>query len=148
MNLGQQITDQVKIALKSHDEIRLSTLRMLLAAIKNEEIAKQKELSDEEVMEVIQKQVKTHKEAILAFQSGKREDLVAKESRELEILNSYLPQQLSTDELRAEVKKAIEEFKALPADFGKVMKEVMVRVKGKADGRMVSQIVKESLGSN
>jgi uncharacterized protein YqeY len=148
MSQRQKITEEIKIALKAHQQVKLATLRMLLAAIHNEEIAKQRELMDEEVIEIIQRQVKTHKESITAFRQGNREDLVAKESEELEILNSFLPQQLSVAELQEEIKKVIKELDAGPADFGKVMKEVMVRVKGRAEGGTVSQMVKEFLGNN
>lgn len=145
MSLKQKITEEIKVALKAREVLKVSTLRMLLAAIKNEEIAKQKELVDEEVVQIVQRQVKTHKEAITAFQAGNRGDLVAKESKELEILNSFLPQQLSSVELQEEIKKVIKELGAGPADFGKVMKEVMIRVKGRADGSQVSQTVKQLL---
>lgn len=147
MNLKQKIAEDTLNALKSKDELVLSTLRMVLAAAKNLEIEKQRELTEEEFISVIQRQVKTHKESIAAFQAGKRDDLVAKESKELLILGKYLPEQIPAEELRLVVEGTVKELQATPNDFGKVMKEVMLRVKGKADGGQVSQLVKELLAS-
>jgi len=145
--LKQQIERQIIDALKGGDQLRLSTLRFLLSAIKNEEIAKQREATDEDVIVVVQRQVKQRLESIEAFQKGGRTDLEQKERDEMAILNNFLPRQLSQVELR----KIVEEVRAtLPEsdkkNFGKVMGMVMARVKGRAGGDLVSKVVKESLG--
>jgi len=143
MNLTGQLTEEINAALKAGNAVILSTLRMLVAEIKNKEIEKKGELTDEEVLEVIRHQVKTHKESIAAFQAGKREDLVAKESAELAILNKYLPQQMTPEEIKQVVAEVVAKLQPTPADFGKVMGQVMVQVKGKADGNSVAEAVRE-----
>jgi len=145
MSLSEKISEEIIAALKIGNTVVLSTLRMLQAEIKNKEIDKKAALSDEEVLEIIRRQVKTHKESITAFQAGKREDLVAKESEELAILNKYLPQQISSEEIKKVVEEVVGGLQATPTDFGKVMTQVMAKVKGKADGGMVSAIVREAI---
>jgi len=145
--LRQQIEQQIKEALKGNEQTKLSTLRFLWSFIKNEEIAKQRELSDEEVVALVRRQVKQHQESIDSFEKAGRPELVAKEKAEMEILQSLLPPSLSEEELR----KIVEEVRtSLSEDqrnnFGRVMGEVMTRVKGRADGGLVSRIVKETLG--
>ena len=142
--LRQDIELGIKEALKSGDQIRLSTLRFLLAAVQNEEIAKQREAADEDVIAVVQKQVKQHKESIEAYEKGGRRELAQKEKNELEILNKFLPQQMSEEE----IKKIVDEARVSLSEgdknnFGKVMGMVMAMVKGKADGNLVSKVVKE-----
>jgi len=144
--LKNDIEEQIKEALKAHEELRLSTLRMLLAAIKNDEIAKQKEATDDDVIAVVQKQIKQHRESIEAFHNAGRSDLEQKERDEMAILSTFVPQQLSEDEIR----KISEEVRnSLPEsdrnNFGKVMGQAMARVKGRADGNIVSKVVKELL---
>ncbi len=151
--LLEKIKNDLKQALKAKDEARVSTLRFLLSAIHNKEIALRcaqgKNLPDEEVVEVIRQQVKLRKESIEAFKTGKRDDLVKKEQGELEILNNYLPQQISQGELTKVVEEEILETGATgPRDFGKVMGEVMAKVKGQAEGQKVAKIVKEKLGQS
>ncbi len=144
--LKQQIEGQIKEALKGGDQVRLSTLRFLLASLQNEEIAKQKELTDEEVVAVVQRQIKQHRESVEAFQKGGRSDLEQKERAEIEILNKFVPQQMDVEEIR---KTVLEVIAQLPendqTNFGKVMGTVMARVKGKADGNAVSKVVRETL---
>jgi hypothetical protein len=145
--LRAEVEQQIRAALKGGDQLRLSALRLFLAALQNEEIAKQKELTDEEVAAVAQRLIKQRRESIEAYEKGGREDLAAKERAELEILSKFVPQQLSPEEL----KKIVEEVRGkLPEadknDFGKVMGQVMGRVKGKAEGNLVSRVVKEVLG--
>lgn len=145
--LKAQIEQQVKEALKKGDACRLQTLRFLLAALQNEEIAKQKEISEEDFLAVVQRQIKQHRESIEAYQKGGREDLAHKEEEELKILNTFLPQQLSVEEIKkvvAEVRKELSDEDK--NNFGKVMGQVMARVKGKTDGNTVGSIVKELLG--
>jgi hypothetical protein len=144
--LKAEIEQQIKVALKSGDQLRLSALRLFLAAIQNEEIAKQKELTDEEVAAVAQRLIKQRRESIEAYEKGGREDLAAKERAELLILSKFIPQQLSPEEL----KKIVEEVRGkLPEgdknNFGKVMSAVMGQAKGRADGNTVSGVVKEIL---
>ncbi len=166
MSLKSKIKDDLTIALKEKKETELSTLRMLLSAIGNretekrtkiwkekpelstEELEKESQLADEEIFEVISSEIKKRKEAISEFEKGKREDLVLKEKQELEILQKYLPEQLSEEEIKKLVKEAVDKVSAKEMkDIGKVMGELMPKVKGKADGSLVSKIVKESLMS-
>ncbi|MGB9637365.1 MAG: GatB/YqeY domain-containing protein [Microgenomates group bacterium] len=142
--LKQEIEQQIKDALKSGDQVRLSTLRFLLAAIQNEEIAKKRELSDEEIVTVVQRQIKQHRESIEAFSKGGRSDLASKEEDELTILSTFVPQQLSPEELRKIVQEVVATFtESDKKNFGKVMGAVMGKVKGRAEGNIVSEIVKE-----
>ena len=146
--LLQKIENDLKKALKEKNQIKFSLLRMLISDIHNEEIAKKKkgELTDEEVQEVIQRSVKRHRDSIEAFLKGGREDLVKKEKEEMEILIRYLPKQLTKEEIEKIVKEAIKKVKAVSmADLGKVMGIVMSQVKGKAEGKMVNEIVKKQL---
>lgn len=144
--LKSQIEQEVKEALKAGDQTRLSVLRLLLAAIKNEEITKNKELAPEEEIAIVFRQVKQRREAAEAYRKGNREDLAQKEEVEIEILNNYLPQQLTEEKVGEIVSEVIE---ALPetdkGNFGKVMGAVMARVKGQTDGNTVSRIVRETL---
>ena len=115
--------------------------------ISEKELEKESQLVDEETIEVISSEVKKRKEAILEFEKGQRQDLVEKEKKELEILEKYLPEQLSEEEIKKIAKEAIDKVEAKEAkDVGKVMAELMPKVKGKADGSLVSKIVKELLG--
>lgn len=144
--LKQQIEEQIKNALKGGEELRLSTLRFLLSAIKNDEIAKQREVTDEEVISVVRHQVKQRKESIEAFQKGGREELAEKERQELEILNKFLPQQLSEEEVKKMVQETIAELpESERKNFGKVMGVVMGRIKGQTEGNIVAKVVKEVL---
>ena len=141
--LIEKIETDLKNALKDREEIKLSTLRMLKAAIKNKEIEKRvKSLTEQDLLEVMQKQVKQRKDSIVDFEKANRRDLVDKEKKELSILEQYLPKPLTEDELKALVKKAIDTSGAkTKAETGKVMKEVMPLIAGRADGKQVNQIV-------
>lgn len=144
--LLEQIKGELMEAMKARNDSKVSTLRFLLAQIQNKTIEKKQELTDEDVVLVIQKQAKKSQESIEAFKQGGREDLVGKEQSELDILSKYLPQQISMDELRKIVQQTATEVGAVsPADFGKVMGMVMGKVKGQADGNQVTEIVKETL---
>jgi uncharacterized protein YqeY len=144
--LKSQIEQQIKEALKAGAQVRLSVLRLLLAAIKNEEINKNKELIQEEEIAIVARQVKQRKEAAEAYRKGNREDLAQKEEAEIEILNNYLPQQLSDEKVREIVSEVIGELPETDkGNFGKVMGAVMARVKGQTDGNTVSRIVRETL---
>lgn len=145
-SLKSQISEDLRQALKKRNQPVVSTLRMFLAALKNEEIKKHhQELSDKAIQVLLQREKKKIKESIEAFKLGERDDLVAKETASLEILQRYLPAQLPAEEIEIEVKKIIKEFSAGPKDFGRVMGEAMKRLQGRAEGQIVNQIVKKLL---
>jgi len=146
MDLRQQIDSQLIEAMRSKEETKLSVLRMLKSAIKNAEIQKMKDLEDADILSLIQSQIKSRRDSIDLYTKGNRPELAEKENIEIEILNSFLPEQMSADEIRNIVKKAIEETNADSVkDMGKVMAALIPQVKGKADGSLVSNIVKEEL---
>lgn len=141
-----KIQTDLKQAQLARDEIKVSTLRLLLSEIKNAEIAKGSPLADADIISVIQKEAKKRKEAAVAFRNGGREDSAVKEEAELRILESYLPEQISTEELTKIVEESINEQGATSIqDMGKVIGAVMSKVKGQADGGTVSALVKEKL---
>ncbi len=132
--------------MKSGDAKRLSVLRLIKSAVKNEEIQLQKELSDEEVQAVVGRQVKQLSEALKDFEAGGRQDLIAQTKEEIEIMSVYLPKQMSDEELTAVIEKAIETLGAKTAgDIGKVMGLVVKQTKGKADGSKVREMVSKKL---
>ncbi len=148
--LKEKITADIKEAMKAGAAERLGVLRMLASAISNRKIEKRtktgkdEELTDEEVMEVIGKEAKKHKESIAVFTSGGRSDLAAQEEHELVILAAYLPAQMSEADVTAAVTRIVD---AAPVkEIGPVMKAVMAELKGKADTGLVSKLVKEKLG--
>ena len=143
--IAQQIDQDLKTALKEKDETVVSAIRNLKAAIQNVEIEKHQALSDENALAVIAKKVKQHKDSIESFLAGNRQDLVAIETAQMRVLEKYLPQQMSETEVAKIVSDAIAKLQATPADFGKVMKEVVSQVKGQTDGSVISKIVKEQL---
>lgn len=143
--LLEQIDQDLKTTLKEKNEVAVSSLRNLKAAIKNAEIEKKNQLTDAEVLSVIAKKVKQHKDSIESFKAGNREDLVLVEEKQMAVLQKYLPKQMDESELTSVVKQVIAEFNAQASDFGKVMKEVVAKVKGRADGSLISKIVKEQL---
>jgi len=147
MPLLEKIESEFKEALKAKDEIKLSTLRMLKAGIQNAaKEKKDKDLEEGDILGIINKLAKQHKESIEQFKAGGRDDLVEKERKELDILQAYLPEQLSPEAITELVKKAIEETEAKSkADMGKLMKHLMPQVKGRADGKVISQIVSQLL---
>lgn len=149
--LKQELQGELKQAMLAKDELRKSVLRMLLSAINYYEIQKRGagyEATDEDVMSVIQKESKQRKDSIEQFKAGGRQDLVDKETKELEILQTYLPKQMTEEEIREIVKETISQIGATTiADMGKVMLAAMPKLKGKADGALVSQLVKQELPS-
>jgi uncharacterized protein len=147
MSLYEKLENDVKSALKEGDSIKVSVLRMALSTIKTTQIDKNiKSLDDDGVTQILQRHVKQHRESIEQFTKGARPDLAAKESAELKILEGYLPKQLTEEELATIVKAAISETGATgKADTGKVMKAAMEKVKGKADGKAVSNMVARML---
>jgi uncharacterized protein YqeY len=148
MTLTERLMEDLKEATKAREKLRLSAIRMIRAAIKNQEIARQKALDDQGVVEVLSSLVKQRKDSIEQFRKGGREDLACKEEEELHIISTYLPPQLSYEELHARVKQAIRESEAASQkDFGKVMKILMSQLKGQADGKVVGEIVREQLAA-
>ncbi|MGH2792871.1 MAG: GatB/YqeY domain-containing protein [Actinomycetota bacterium] len=146
--LREKIANDMRDAMKAREAVRVATLRMLMAAVKNAEIEKRHELSDDEVLDVVGKEAKRRRESIEAFEKGGRDDLVAKESGELAVLEAYLPERLSDDELAALVDAAIAETGASsPKQMGDVMKALMPKLRGRADGGQVSALVKAKLGT-
>ena len=146
--LKQKLTDDLKQAMRSGDKVRRLVIRSVMAAIKNAEIARQATLEDSDILGIVAKEVRQHKESIEAFKSGNRQDLVTKEEAELAVLNEYLPQQMTRDEITAEAHRVIEEVRAQGlSDKGKVMPKLIAQLKGRADGREINTIVTELLSS-
>jgi len=145
-DLQKRMSDDLKQAMKSGDTIRRDTLRMLASSVKYAEIAKQAALNDTDVLGVIAKDVKRHQESIDAFKKGNRPDLVAKEEAEMAILQGYLPKQMTRDEIMAAAREVMAAVGAKgPGDKGKVMKELMPKLKGKADGKEINDVVTQLL---
>lgn len=147
MALKERVARDFNNALKERDDRRLSVLRLLRTEMKKREVSGQKkELSDEEVTEILSSFVKQRKESIRLFHEGQRPDLVEKEEAELKILLSYLPQPLSQAELEALIDQVIQETEANgPKDHGRVMKSIMAKIAGRAEGKVASEVVKEKL---
>ncbi len=146
MSLEERLVDEMKQAMKSNDKVRLSTIRMIRSAVKNKEIDLRNTLDDAEILRVIQGMVRKSEESIEQFKAGGRMDLVEKETKEIEILKSYLPQALSREDVVRIIDESIQETQASSLkDLGKVMKSVMPKLTGKADGKLINQLVKERL---
>lgn len=147
--IKQKIQKDLKVSLKEGKTFEVSVLRMVLASIKNKEIEKKKKeegLSDEEIISVLQSEIKKRKEALELYKKGKRLELAKIEEEERKFLEKYLPKQLSEEELRLKVKEIIEKLGASnPQDLGKVMSVLMGEIKGRADGALVNKIVQEEL---
>lgn len=151
MSIQDKIISDIKEAMKAKDQDKLRVLRSLKAKLMEKEISERKggeaKLTDEQAVEVLMKAAKQRKESIDQFEDGGREDLAENEKRELKIIDAYLPEMMSEDEVRGVVKQKIEQLGASGMqDMGKVMGPLMGQLKGKADGSMVSRIVKEELG--
>jgi uncharacterized protein YqeY len=148
MALKDSIHEALKGALKRQQRVEVSTLRLLLSEIKYAEIAQQKPADDNKVLDVITKEIKRRRESIEAFKKGNRSDLVAQEEAELAVLLSYLPEQMSREEIMAAAQRVVDAVGAKgPSDKGKVMSQLMPQLKGKADGKEVSEIVSELLAA-
>lgn len=144
--LQKRIADDLKSAMKSGDTVKRDTLRLLISAVNNAGIAKQADLTDADVLGVISKEVKRHVESIDAFKKGNRSDLVAREEAEMAVLQSYLPEQMDREEITAAAREVIAAVGAKgPGDKGKVMQQLMPRLKGKADGKDINEVVTELL---
>lgn len=144
MSLKDKLTEDLKRTMRQGDELGRSTLRLVMAAIKNAEIEKKRELEEGELLAIIAKEAKLRRESIAQFEKGGRQDLVDREKAELQILVAYLPEQLSREEIEAKARQIIEEVGATsPAQTGAVMHRLMPLMQGKADGKLVNQVVKE-----
>jgi uncharacterized protein YqeY len=147
MALVDQIKQDQVQAQKERQELKLGTLRLLLAEIHNREIDKHEQLSDEEVVRVIKGQVKKRQEAIELYKKGNRPELAEKEEREMKLLKQYLPEEMGSEELEKVVEKVINDIGGKEgANFGQVMGAVMKEVGGKAEGKLVAETVKRALG--
>jgi uncharacterized protein YqeY len=148
MSLLKRLDEDLKAAMKRSDAVSLSALRMAKAAIKNQQIEKGHELSDDEIVAVFSSMAKQRRESIEQFSRGGREDLAERERQELSVLQSYMPAQLSNEEVERLIIQAIQESSARSeADMGRVMKLLMPKIKGVADGKWVNTRVKELLSS-
>lgn len=146
MSLTDQLMTDIKTAMKSQDKTALSVIRMLKSALMNKKIELGHVLTDQEEAQVVASQMKQQKDSLADFQKGGRDDLVAQTQAQMKILQQYLPQQLSKAELQQIVQQSAAEIQATSeADFGKLMKTVMPKVRGRADGSLVNQIVKAFL---
>ncbi len=144
--LKQQIESDLKQAIKAQDTTRRNVIRLVLAAVKNTEIAKQSPLDDPDILGVIAKEVKQRHESIEAFKQGNRPDLVTQEEAELAILQAYLPEPASREEITAEAQRIIAEVGAQgPHDKGKVMPRLIAKFKGRAEGREINEVVSSLL---
>ena len=146
MSLKEQITEDMKTAMRAKDSERLGTIRLLMAALKQKEVDERVELDDAMIVAIVDKMVKQRKDSIAAFTTGGRADLADKEAAEIKVLDVYLPQRMSADETVAAVKAIVAELGASgPGDMGKVMGVVKTRLAGKADMGQVSAAVKAAL---
>ena len=146
--MKEKILNDLKTAMKNQDKEKLSVVRMIKGALQLEEINKKRDLTDDEIILVISKQIKTRKESITEFQKANRIDLIEQTEKEIEILNEYMPEQLSEDEVNNIVDQAFEIVNPQAmSDMGKIMKEITPKLSGKADMSMVSKIVKDKLSA-
>jgi uncharacterized protein YqeY len=147
MGIQDKIQEDMKAALKSGNRLVLETLRLVRAHIKNASIDKGEDLSDDDVYGVLSKEIKKRKESIELFRKGGREELAEKEEKEMEVLSAYMPEALSPEELNAIVSRAIAETNSeTMRDMGKVMAVVMPQVRGRADGKVIQDLVRTKLG--
>ncbi|OIN96717.1 aspartyl-tRNA amidotransferase [Candidatus Desantisbacteria bacterium CG1_02_38_46] len=146
MSLYEKLEQDMKEALRNREEIRLSTIRFLRSQIKNRQIHKKSPLTDEEIIETVQREINQRREIFPALERASRQDLIKQTNEEIVILEGYLPAQLSQEELKQIIDEVIKEVGAAgPRDMGKVMGILMPRVKGKTDGKVVSELVKVRL---
>ncbi len=146
MNLSQQLNEDMKQAMRAKDKFKLSVIRMILASIKNAEIAKGSQLDEGEVLDIVNRELKQRKDSLQDFENAGREDLAENARKEIAIITDYLPEQLTEEELKTIVTQTIQEVGASSkADLGKVMGALMPKVKGRADGKAVNRLVQELL---
>ncbi|MNO21548.1 glutamyl-tRNA(Gln) amidotransferase subunit E [compost metagenome] len=146
MNLSERLNEDMKQAMKSQDKFKLSTIRMVRATIKNLEIDLKRTLNDNEVLDILSREIKQRKDALQEFEKAGREDLASNVRAEAEIIAGYLPEQLTEEEIKVIVQQTIQETGASSkAEIGKVMSALMPKVKGRADGKLVNQAVQQLL---
>ncbi|OWR29651.1 aspartyl-tRNA amidotransferase [Saccharibacillus sp. O23] len=146
MNLSERLNEDMKQAMRSKDKFKLSTIRMIRATIKNQEIDLKRTLDDAEVLDILSREIKQRKDALQEFEKAGRDDLAETVKAEIEIVAEYLPTQLNEEEVKAIVQETIQETGASSkADMGKVMAALMPKVKGRADGKLVNQTVQQYL---
>ncbi|MFF2887774.1 MULTISPECIES: GatB/YqeY domain-containing protein [Paenibacillus] len=146
MNLSERLTDDMKQAMKSQDKFKLTTIRMMRAAVKNLEIDLKRPLEDNEVLDILSREIKIRKDSLQEFKKAGRDDLVTGLAAEIEIISQYLPEQLTEEEIQEIVRQTIHELGASSkADMGKVMGALMPKTKGRADGKLVNQAVMQFL---
>lgn len=146
MNLTERLNDDMKQAMKSQDKFRLSVIRMVRATIKNREIELKRALEDDEVLDIVSREIKQRKDSLQEFKKAGRDDLAENVAAEIDVISVYLPQQLSDEEVKEIVQQTIQETGASSkADMGKVMAALMPKVKGRADGKLVNQFVQQFL---
>lgn len=153
MGLKEQLDADLKDAMRAHEQIRVETIRLLKAAIANVEFARTDEknkdfgkpLSEGDLLRVVENQIKQRRDSIELYNKGNRPELAAKEQAESDVLQKYMPQQLSRDEIKTEVEKVIADLNT--REFPKVMKESAARLKGRADGKLVNEVVRELTGA-
>jgi uncharacterized protein YqeY len=147
MSLSDRLNEDMKQAMKSQDKFKLSVIRMVRSTIKNSEIDLKRPLDDNEVLDVLTREIKQRKDSLQEFTKAGRDDLADSLSAELVILAEYMPQQLSEEEVKAIVQQTIQQIGASSkADMGKVMTALMPQVKGRADGKLINQLVQQLLG--
>jgi len=146
MTLAERLNEDLKQAMKDQDKLKLSVLRMIRAAIKNQEIERKRALDDSELIDVLSREIKQRKDSLQDFEKAGRADLAEQVTAEIEIISAYLPKPLTEEEVTALVQQTIQETGASSkADMGKVMAALMPKVKGRADGKLVNQIVSQQL---
>lgn len=146
MNLSERLNEDMKQAMRSKDKFKLSTIRMIRATIKNQEIDLKRTLDDAEVLDILSREIKQRKDSLQEFQKAGRDDLAETVEAEIVIVAEYLPAQLAEEEVKAIVQQTIQETGASSkADMGKVMAALMPKVKGRADGKLVNQVVQQCL---
>lgn len=143
--IKDSLQEKIKVALKSGDKIKTSTYRMLLSALNNEQIAKQRDLTAEEELQVIKRQVKQREEARESWSNAGRKEEAEKEAKEGRILKEFLPEQMGQEQIEVIVDRIVSESDN--QDFGKVMRQVMAQTQGKADGKIVSELVRQKLST-
>lgn len=146
MSLSERLNDDMKQAMRNQDKFKLSVIRMVRSSIKNLEIDLKRTLNDDEVLDILNRELKQRKDSLQEFEKAGRDDLAESVKAEIEIICEYLPQQLSEEEIKAIVQQTIREIGASSkADMGKVMSALMPKVKGRADGKLVNQTVQQLL---
>ena len=146
MSLKEKLLSNMKEAMKSKDSVKLGTVRSVISAVKNQEIDLKKELSEEEILTIISREVKKRKEAAVLYEKGNRPELKDKEIQEMKILQTYLPEQVSEKDLRRRIQEVIDETGAEGMkDFGKIMKTLVPEFKGKADNSLIKELANEYL---